>query len=93
MRIDELQKELENEKSKTNELNDKISIIEKHKNEQIALLNEIINKNEHEIQMTNSSYQRKIDSLKLQLEQAKKQARLGIRPANIFDDLCLKIIK
>ena len=27
------------------------------------------------------------------IEQAKKQAKLGIRPANIFDDLCLKIIK
>ena len=27
------------------------------------------------------------------LEQAKKQAKLGIRPANIFDDLCLKLIK
>lgn len=27
------------------------------------------------------------------IEQGKKQARLGIRPANIYDDLCLKLIK
>ena len=27
------------------------------------------------------------------LEEAKKQAKLGIRPVNIFDDLCLKLIK
>jgi len=27
------------------------------------------------------------------IEQSKKQAKLGIRPANIFDDLCLKLIK
>ena len=27
------------------------------------------------------------------LEEAKKQARLGIKPANIFDDICLKLIK
>jgi DNA polymerase III delta prime subunit len=27
------------------------------------------------------------------LEQAKKQAKLGIKPANIFDDICLKLIK
>ena len=27
------------------------------------------------------------------LEKAKKQARLGIKPANIFDDICLKLIK
>ncbi len=27
------------------------------------------------------------------LEESKKQAKLGIRPANIFDDLCLKLIK
>ncbi len=27
------------------------------------------------------------------IEQAKKQAKLGIRPVNIFDDLCLKLIK
>ncbi len=27
------------------------------------------------------------------LEECKKQARLGIRPANIFDNLCLKLIK
>ena len=27
------------------------------------------------------------------IEQAKKQAKLGIRPANLFDDLCLKLIK
>lgn len=27
------------------------------------------------------------------VEEAKKQARLGMRPINIFDDLCLKLIK
>lgn len=27
------------------------------------------------------------------IEESKKQAKLGIRPANIFDDLCLKLIK
>lgn len=27
------------------------------------------------------------------LEDAKKQAKLGIKPANIFDDICLKLIK
>ena len=27
------------------------------------------------------------------VEEAKKQADLGIRPANLFDDLCLKLIK
>ena len=27
------------------------------------------------------------------LEEAKKQAKVGIRPVNIFDDLCLKLIK
>ena len=27
------------------------------------------------------------------LEECKKQARLGIKPANIFDDMCLKLIK
>lgn len=27
------------------------------------------------------------------VEDAKKQAKLGIRPANVFDDLCLKLIK
>ncbi len=27
------------------------------------------------------------------IEQAKKQAKLGIKPVNIFDDLCLKLIK
>ena len=26
------------------------------------------------------------------VEEAKKQAKLGIKPANIFDDLCLKLI-
>ena len=27
------------------------------------------------------------------VEDAKKQAKLGMRPINIFDDLCLKLIK
>ena len=27
------------------------------------------------------------------VEEAKKQAKLGMRPINIFDDLCLKLIK
>ena len=27
------------------------------------------------------------------LEDAKRQANLGMRPVNIFDDLCLKLIK
>ena len=26
------------------------------------------------------------------IEECKKQARLGIKPVNIFDDLCLKLI-
>lgn len=33
-----------------------------------------------------------IEHIKI-LEQSKKQAKLGIKPANIFDDLCLKLIK
>lgn len=32
-----------------------------------------------------------INHIKL-IEEAKKQAKLGIRPANIFDDICLKLI-
>ena len=35
---------------------------------------------------------RPIEHIKV-LEESKKQAKLGIRPANIFDDLCLKLIK
>ena len=33
-----------------------------------------------------------IDQIKI-IEDAKKQTKLGIKPANIFDDICLKIIK
>ena len=33
-----------------------------------------------------------IEHIKI-LEECKKQAKLGIKPANIFDDMCLKLIK
>ena len=33
-----------------------------------------------------------IEHIKI-LEECKKQARMGIKPANIFDDMCLKLIK
>lgn len=41
---------------------------------------------------SNPSLNRFIKDIEI-VEQAKKQAKLGIRPVNIFDDLCLKLIK
>jgi len=40
---------------------------------------------------TNPNRNELINHIKI-LEDAKKQAKIGIRPANIFDDLCLKLI-
>lgn len=41
---------------------------------------------------TNPSQQQFIKHIEI-IEDSKKQAKLGIRPVNIFDDLCLKLIK
>ena len=41
---------------------------------------------------TNYSKQLFIEHISI-VEDAKKQAKLGIRSTNIFDDLCLKLIK
>lgn len=41
---------------------------------------------------TNPKQVRLIEDIKV-IEEGKKQAKLGIRPANIFDDICLKLIK
>ena len=45
-----------------------------------------------EILKSNPSKTELIEHIKI-LEQSKKQAKLGIKPVNIFDDLCLKLIK
>lgn len=67
---------------KLQDLSKEISVIKILENIQNYCLS-ILKSNPHE--------QRFIKDIEL-LEECKKQAKLGIRPVNIFDDLCLKLI-
>ncbi len=68
---------------KLQDLSKEISTIEILENIQNYILNVLKN---------NPYLTRLIEHISI-LEEAKKQAKLGIKPTNIFDDICLKLIK